>query len=169
MRTIFDLILSNWFIVVIAYIVLSGIMKKLRTGGKGGRGVPQPQGRAPRGGMPTFGGDGSGWPGSANPMPKAKPVQARPTDSGGARPQLVDMGGRRSQAAPPPPPEENAAAISAPKQSTAAGAALSSGEPPGSGESAAAAFGSLTAQDAARGVLWAEILGPPRAKRPFRR
>ncbi|MGF9912124.1 hypothetical protein ABEX47_29160 [Paenibacillus ehimensis] len=167
MRTIIDLILSNWFIVVIAYIVLSGIVRKLRTGGQGGRGVPRPQGRAPKGGMPPFGGDGSGWPGSANPMPKAKPVQARPADSGGARPQLVEMGGRRSQ--PTPLPEDAAVAAPAAERPSAAAAAPSSAEPPGSGESAAAAFGSLTPQDAARGVLWAEILGPPRAKHPFRR
>lgn len=167
MRTIVDLILSNWFVVVILYIVLSGIVRKLRTGGKGGRGVPQPQGRAPKGGMPPFGGDGSGWPGSAKSMPKAQPVQARPSALGGDRPQPAEMDRRRSQ--PAPLPDANAAAAPAPEQPSTAAAALPSADPRGSGESAASAFGSLTPQDAARGVLWAEILGPPRAKRPFRR
>ncbi|WP_054975961.1 hypothetical protein [Paenibacillus sp. A3] len=167
MRTIVDLILSNWFVVVILYIVLSGIVRKLRTGGKGGRGVPQPQGKTPKGGMPPFGGDGSGWPGSAQPMPKAKPAQARPADSGAPRQQRAEMDCRRSQ--PAPLPEAIAAPAPAPEQPFSAAAAFPSAEPRGSGDSAAASLGSLTPQDAARGVLWAEILGPPRAKRPFRR
>lgn len=168
MRTILDLIMSNWFVVVILYIVLSSIVRKLKTGGKGGRGVPQPQGRTPKGGMPPFGGDGSGWPGSAKPMPKAQPVQARPADSGGARPQPAEMDRRRSQ--PAPLSEANAATASASEQPSTAAVTSPFAEPQGTGENAAAAaFGSLTPQDASRGVLWAEILGPPRAKRPFRR
>ncbi|MFB0845510.1 hypothetical protein [Paenibacillus oleatilyticus] len=164
MRTILDLIMSNWFVVVILYIVLSSIVRKLKTGGKGGRGGPQPQRKAPKGGMPPFGGDGSGsgWPGSA------KPIQARPADSGSVRPQPVEMGGRRSQ--PAPLPEVAAAAALAPEQPSKAAVTPAFAEPQGTGENTvAAAFGSLTPQDAARGVLWAEILGPPRAKRPFRR
>ncbi|GLI08306.1 hypothetical protein YDYSG_43370 [Paenibacillus tyrfis] len=158
MRTILDLIMSNWFVVVILYIVLSSIVRKLKTGGKGGRGVPQPQGRTPKGGMPSFGGDGSGWPGMAKPMPKAQPVQARP----------AEMDRRRSR--PAPLPEASAAAASASEQPSTAAVTSPFAEPQGTGENAAAAaFGSLTPQDAARGVLWAEILGPPRAKRPFRR
>ncbi|MCP3772009.1 hypothetical protein NLX71_01570 [Paenibacillus sp. MZ04-78.2] len=167
MRTILDLILSNWFVVVILYIVLSSIVKKLKTGGKGGQGVPQPQRRTPKDSMPPFGGDGSGWPGSAKPMPKAQPVQARPAAPGGVRPQLAEMEPRRSQLAPLP--EDVAAASPASGQPSAAAAAFPFAKPRGSGESTAAAFGGLTPQDAARGVLWAEILGPPRAKRPFRR
>ncbi|WP_010491820.1 hypothetical protein [Paenibacillus elgii] len=167
MRTILDLIMSNWFVVVILYIVLSSIVRKLKTGGKGGRGVPQPQRREPKGSMPPFGGDVSGWPGSAKPMPKAQPVQARPAASGNVRPQPAEMGGRRSK--PASLPEANATAASAPERPSAVAASPSYAEPQGSGENAAAAFGGLTPQDAARGVMWAEILGPPRAKRPFRR
>ncbi|KZE76480.1 hypothetical protein AV654_23760 [Paenibacillus elgii] len=167
MRTILDLIMSNWFVVVILYIVLSSIVRKLKTGGKGGRGVPQPQRREPKGSMPPFGGDVSGWPGSAKPMPKAQPVQARPAQSGGVRPQPAEMDRRRSRLAPLP--EANAAAAPSPERPSASATAPSFAELQGPGENAAAAFGGLTPQDAARGVLWAEILGPPRAKRPFRR
>ncbi|GMX66822.1 hypothetical protein Elgi_60950 [Paenibacillus elgii] len=168
MRTILDLIMSNWFVVVILYIVLSSIVRKLKTGGKGGRGVPQPQGRTPKGGMPSFGGDVSGWPGMAKPMPKAQPVQARPADSGGVRPQPAEMDRRRSR--PAPLPEASAAAAPTPELPSKAAVTSPFAGPQGTSENAAAAaFGGLTPQDAARGVLWAEILGPPRAKRPFRR
>ncbi|MGG1600111.1 hypothetical protein [Paenibacillus naphthalenovorans] len=147
-----EFILDNWFILVIIYIGLSTFMKTKRGGdepkdqpGRPARPVPQ--------GMPPFGGDGPG---------RAKRVQGR------QEPKAVPAPEARAAAAPEP--RQEPARAQAPRPRTAQRTPASGF--PGSSvpvQSPVKASFRATSEDLARGVLWAEILGPSRAKRPYRR
>ncbi|WFA20762.1 hypothetical protein ERY13_27700 [Paenibacillus mucilaginosus] len=154
-----EFLLSNWFILVIGYILVTSFLRKARGGG----GEEQP----PRRAMPPFGGGGEGgWP----TRPAAPPAARRgaagcpAVAGGGARPAKPER-----ERLPEPEP---AAAAQAQRQKPQASRPQSV---PAAAERPSARWGGwrkplrLRPQDAAQGLLWAEVLGPPRAKRPYRR
>ncbi|WP_159883839.1 hypothetical protein [Paenibacillus puerhi] len=135
--------------------------------------------------MPPFGGDRSGWPTSQESPPvRKKPVAAAPlkpvrqaadeydraelhrersdrdgrsydySESGDSRTSVSQASGQETARAAYSPSEASLGRLQASGSTSAA-----SGEP----------LGALRPEDVARGVLWAEILGPPRAKNPYRR
>ncbi|AFC32262.1 hypothetical protein PM3016_5568 [Paenibacillus mucilaginosus 3016] len=84
-----EFLLSNWFILVIGYILVTSFLRKAR--GCGGEEQP------PRRAMPPFGGGGEGgWPTRPAAPPAARPAE-RP--SGGGAPFRRRWGGWRQAAA----------------------------------------------------------------------
>ncbi|UUZ85507.1 hypothetical protein LJK88_19470 [Paenibacillus sp. P26] len=157
---IIDFVLKHWYLVVILYIVLSSILRSVRPA-QSGRGSTAP-GR-PAKGMPPFGGGGMGWPGrSAEPrMSKASPSPRREAPSAKPSPSPA------MKAAPTAESVQTAAAGHGHEERLKVSAQPSERSKPAAG--AGTSPGLLNPEDASRGVLWAEILGPPRAKRPYRR
>jgi hypothetical protein len=133
---IINFLMSNWFLLVIAYIVINGLLGRWKSsrGGSGGQG-PAPS-------MPPFGGDGSGWP---------KQKTSRPSQGQSAAP--VPGAERQS----PVPTVERTERMELARTVVTPEKTLQ--EP----------LEAPTGKELARGVLWAEILGPPRSRRPYRR
>ncbi|TVY09654.1 hypothetical protein [Paenibacillus cremeus] len=155
---ILQFLFKNWFILIVLFIIVGRIFGRIR----GATGAAPQQGR-PSKGMPSFGGGPGTGPtsgreeGRARRMPAT--VQAQPTYKASTAPVMTrgaDAPERASEAVPA------ATRTPQPIHKAPAEAAADTASPAGG-------LGPLTAQDAARGVLWAEILGPPRAKRPYRR
>ncbi len=126
----------------------------------------------PRNRMPDFGGGNGGQrrpPGS----PPTRGVPMRPRPEQPARPRETPPA--VSSAPPEPASHQSSAAYEAP----AAEAALKPREKPVSAAAAQAApyatipsesFGNApTREDLERAIVWSEILGPPRARRPHRK
>lgn len=162
-------LLDNIWLVVIVLFVVSRMLAK------GGAGK---QGQGPR--MPSFGG-GDEPAGPAQPM-------HQPAERAERREAPASMhrgGGRPDSAAGTPFDDRRGAQQSMPLRSErerpkrthapeaayradAKTAAQGASRKPASGPNAAAAA-ALSKEDIRKAVLWAEVLGPPRAKRPFRR
>ncbi|CAG7606110.1 hypothetical protein PAESOLCIP111_00881 [Paenibacillus solanacearum] len=156
---IIEFILNNWFIVVILYVVATTVLKRA----KGSGASPQRPGRVPsKGGMPPFGGGGgpSGWPG-------------QPQQGGDRSPSMTQAAPAPAKAAPAVKPQPAATAKPAAAPAYARIDArqarlLPQQEPAAARGEATPTPLAVSPQDALRGVVWAEILGPPRAKRPYR-
>ncbi|MGG1516754.1 hypothetical protein ABE504_15205 [Paenibacillus oryzisoli] len=146
-------LLKNWYIVLIALTFLYQVNKR-KQGAKGSG--------APKTGMPTF---GSGARGPAQPAPAKRAPQKA---AAAARPKAPASGAYAHA-------EDDAYAVKPPKSAKASPFGAS---PQAAGESSVYA-GDLTAalpfpaepkpEQVLQGVVWAEILGPPRAKKPYRR
>ncbi|TDF96735.1 hypothetical protein [Paenibacillus piri] len=155
-----EFILNNWYLAVVAFFLLSGLIKR----SKGS----QP----PKKSMPPFGGGPGGWGGGTTP-----------TITTAKRPGQEEGRARGEDAQPRPRPEPRHAPeykhessevdvwqqsdidmrkgeISMPKHTDNAYAAA---EPHASRSSV------FDADKLAQGIMWAEILGPPRAKKPYRK
>ncbi|WP_461480250.1 hypothetical protein [Paenibacillus sp. PvR052] len=155
---IIEFILNNWFILVIIYIVISTFTKNK----KGRAEQPDKPNRPARpapGGMPSFGGDGPGLP--KRTKERQGPMAAPPAENRAIVPQEIRQEPAPAQA---PRPERMQRSRSTP-QTQASGLR----RPSVRQQSPVTASFRPTPEDLARGVLWAEILGPPRAKRPYRR
>nr|WP_256257463.1 MULTISPECIES: hypothetical protein [unclassified Paenibacillus] len=190
-----EFLLQNWVVVAIAFFVLSSMFRK---GGARSRDTESGQGRGrQQGGMPTFGGgpgkpgrpssplggDRSGWPTSAEAPPVRRqqpsgPVPGQPQRRASTGRQdaaeRVDVSGRSWDL------PEAASRSEAASRTVRQDAAEKPGSQPspapasrfgdsGSSRASEGLLGDLRPEEVARGVLWAEILGPPRAKRPYRR
>ncbi|CRF28858.1 Uncharacterised protein [Mycobacterium tuberculosis] len=147
---ILEIILNNWFILLIIYIAISTFMKAKR-GGTERPDQPSRPARPVPGGMPPFGGDGPRWPKRPKERQESKaagPAETRPEPAAvqAQRPERI-QGPRSVLQTPVPALRKSSVRTQTP--------VTSSFRP--------------TPEDLARGVLWAEILGPPRAKRPYRR
>lgn len=164
---IISFLLEHWIIVVIVYFVFSSIFKRMKPGNSPG---PQSPGK-PASGMPPFGGGGSGWPTGQDARPMRKAASARPQTASVKRepargseskpgvirdPEILQGASEVVQAAPAVQQKPGLG------ERARSEAEIAAPEPP-------AARGALRPEDAALGVLLAEILGPPRAKRPYRR
>ncbi|WP_248926662.1 hypothetical protein [Paenibacillus hamazuiensis] len=160
-----ELLFKHWYLLFIAYIVYTMIRAK-RQAASGGE--PKP----PRGAMPPFGG------GAPLGRP-AKPAAAKPpAQSGRAAGPAAAPGTAARPAASAPAP---AAATAEPRGAAMPPVPASAPErrPPAAapktrGSEAGEALPPLLAEDGSakrqllQGVLWAEVLGPPRAKKPFK-
>ncbi|MGG2199320.1 MULTISPECIES: hypothetical protein [Paenibacillus] len=168
---IINFLLENWIVVAIVFFVFSSLFKQMKQGNSA---KPQSPGK-PVSSMPPFGGGGSGWPkgSDARPMRKAAPGQpqaasAERADTRGHanKPPVIRESAERQAAAEDP----YAAQRERRERPLAVGRGLGERVTGGAGAAEpASAPGPLRPEDAALGVLWAEILGPPRAKRPYRR
>lgn len=158
-----EFLLKNWFIVVIAFVVLNNIWKsaKARAGNDGNK-------TAPKQAMPPFGGDGGGtggWGKTAKqpPITKAKPSAARSEESPKPMiqkvPLLSDIGAKERDVWDDSPLESKPSLSRAERKP-------SSAAQPSQGRLSTK---TVNRDSLAQGVMWAEILGPPRAKKPFRR
>jgi hypothetical protein len=147
-RILLNLLFDNPLVALIAFGIVSFVVNKLRGAGAG-------QGNAPRrGGMPPFGGDGPLAP-PARPdggMSRGESAgRARPLEPAAAPPEPA-LAAARADAEPAPRP------AAAPKRRPAAPAA----------SAASARSPGVHARNAAQGMIWSEIYGPPRALRPHR-
>ncbi len=183
---IIDFLLNNIVFVIVAIGMLFSFLSKL----KGAENQP----KRPKHSMPPFGGDTSGWPLPRDiaPMPPRRSVEperrpAAERDARGGTLQPAAQAQDDGQYAAAAPLSGNRAAAEDGEGAAAGG--FTAYEPPASSplpaanrtgpaaatkQQAAAVPSPLSPErpDAAaivRGVVWSEILGPPRAKKPFRR
>ncbi|MGG1553061.1 hypothetical protein [Paenibacillus ferrarius] len=146
-------LLKNWYLVLIALTFLYQVNKR-KQGAKGSG--------SPKTGMPTFGG---GARSPSQPSPARRATQMATAAPGSKAP----ANGVHTRA------EDDAYAVKPPKSAKASPFGAS---PQAAGASSVYA-GDLTAaqpfpadpkpEQVLQGVVWAEILGPPRAKKPYRR
>ncbi|MEK8129662.1 hypothetical protein WMW72_17285 [Paenibacillus filicis] len=172
-----EFLLNNWVFVAIAFFVLSSLLKK--GGGRTGNAQrPNSPGGRPNS-MPPFGGGGMGWPSKGEPpaarraSAEAEPAPGRPVRSSGQEYQSPS-GSRETSVYDrmDEPAGPSAAAVPITPRYAREGVQASSrpaSDAPAGSASPSSPLGSLRPEDVARGVIWAEILGPPRAKRPYRR
>lgn len=163
-----DLVFENPVVAIVLFAVISLAMNKLRGGGGGS----QPEQRTPRpGSMPPFGGDGpirggpfggrtsdAGSPPTAPPRRATlAPAPASPGPSSEEAPWREREDPRAAHEAPAP--------VDAPKSERAKPATAS----PVRGRQVVATSNGLHARNAAQGMIWSEVYGPPRALRPHHR
>ncbi|MDF2657784.1 MAG: hypothetical protein K0Q94_575 [Paenibacillus sp.] len=153
MERLLEFISANLGLVIfVAGIALTFLARLRKEGGNGQNGRRRPKSNPM---MPSFGGDSSRtdrrWPAPSYPQPEtsapAERPQARPAERADGRTDLT-----------------------APLSVAASGMGDSPVSGTGRGPSAAPGEGiepELSPSEAMRGMMWAEILGPPRAKKPF--
>lgn len=164
MEQLIEFVTGNMWLVIAAVVFLLSLFRKAK--GE----------ETQKGGMPDFGGNGSapgrqggspvpkqqGGPAPA-PRPRQQPVHGSPrpqakqavhTDSQHSERDRQQPGASRQQPA-----------SSATKSFQAAN--VNSGERPAALRSPAS--GEAGAEEIRNAILWAEVLGPPRAKKPYRR
>ncbi|XID95377.1 hypothetical protein ACF3MZ_13050 [Paenibacillaceae bacterium WGS1546] len=167
--------MNNFIYVIIALGILSMLFRK------------SPLEQNPPNRMPDFGGEGRPRPGGRPPVPGTRPEAGEPSRPGPvSRPPRdpfpdgmeIPPAPRAPMPRPPAPrpsaqtptvydtPDAVAASFAAARPTASASA--SRGVAPIAGSIAADAR-ALTREDLARAVIWAEVLGPPRARRPRRR
>ncbi len=157
-RILLNIVFDNPLIAIVAFGVVSFMVNKLRGAGAG-------QNPPRRGGMPPFGGDG--------PLaPPARPDgrMSRGEPAGPARPPAyeVEPYDAPAQYEPEPAYEPPARERDPAPAATASPKRRADPSPTvGSAPSPARAAG-LHARNAAQGMIWSEIYGPPRALRPHR-
>jgi hypothetical protein len=168
MMTLFSFLLDNIFFVVIIIAVLSSFFGKLRSTqsnpGEPGNGMPPFMGEPSRGtiGREAGGGRGGDGPRAAQPSTTDAARTSRP--SAAERSELrqslasfqTEEGNSRNE-------REFESAyrrdVPARQSITAAHTQAAEHEMP---------LKTLTRNEAVQGMMWAEIFGPPRAKRPYR-
>jgi hypothetical protein len=145
-----EFLLKNWIFVIIALTLFAQFRKASSRRGAD---------KSPRGGkgsMPTFGGN-PGIPGGSTAKPIQMPVaEKRQTSGSGFNSAIPYLEGRDRVSNRFP--KENAASSETEHLHQDAYT-----------ESAAAGTFPTSANKLAQGIIWAEILGPPRAKKPYRR
>jgi hypothetical protein len=134
-----DLLLKNAHIIILVAIGLFTMWTKARK-----------QQRQTGTGMPSFGGPTTAGAGERR--------EKRPSTSAGSNAIRSEQEQQRTASA----------------SAASSGAVMSSGRPGAAAAKAArsseggSSDGGLTLDNAAQGVIWAEVLGPPRAKNPYR-
>lgn len=151
MNPLVDLLIDNIGAVIVIAVAAISLLGKMKLN------VGNPTGTRPMRPMPSFG----GGPGERElPTPDVKPQ--RDWESG----EGITMEGETGRVRASVPPYS---AVT----TAAGGAAASHGSvtvnPPAQMDGAAGASLAPDKEDLRRAVLWAEILGPPRAKRPHGR
>jgi hypothetical protein len=151
-----EFLLKNWIFVIIALALFSQFRKKASPRGD------QSQ-RSEKSGMPTFGGN-PGIPGSLAGKPINKPAAEKQQASG-------------SGFNPPPKSSKESLMDSGRTFMDSGASSLVSKESTQTDSLYQDAYADPVTTDTlqtskrqlAQGIIWAEILGPPRAKKPFRR
>lgn len=148
-NTLIDLVFDNFFVVIILLGILSFLTQKIRGGGNPSRG---PQRRGPTSSMPPFGGDGplgggGGLFGRPGDGPNREPLRRQQAESAPQYPKYAEQKPERTLPADDIQPMPGVAAR---RQGGGAGKARAI---------------RLDAADAAQGMIWAEVFGPPRARR----
>ncbi|MCY9658429.1 hypothetical protein P5G65_01580 [Paenibacillus chondroitinus] len=152
MEQLIVFLFKHWYLVIIAITFLYQLQNKGRRASQKGQ----------RMGMPTFGES----PGQAQRRPEARELERRgnaPSEPSGAlRDEL-----RRPSASQDATsnPKTKVSPFSSPKQAEIGGSSVYAGD-----LTAPAPFPESPNQDQLlQGVVWSEILGPPRSKKPYRR
>ncbi|MCZ8511173.1 hypothetical protein O9H85_01705 [Paenibacillus filicis] len=158
--SLIDFLLKNWIFVVIAYMAVSVVVKRMRPPSSA-EAPPKKAPAKPARGMPPFGGGGFGWPGQPAETGMTKASKATRPAGSSAVPG--------SHPGDPGPKADPAYESPAARMERGESRRTLPAAPDGAVKTAERAEPLLSPQDAARGVLWAEILGPPRAKRPYKR
>ncbi|PZE22700.1 hypothetical protein [Paenibacillus xerothermodurans] len=184
---VIEFFLKNWYFAILLYFLLSGLVKQFKSDGD------KAQKSTPKAGMPPFGGGGAGWgrPTAAPTVTTTKPAAAASGEASHTAGAQLRRDSSEAAAA-------QGASRGAPQAVAQATAGHSEGElserdfwqstevqtpPPAdpqrsryllgeSGRSAGRSAGLQSALDSerlAQGVLWAEILGPPKSKRHLRK
>jgi hypothetical protein len=157
-----ELVLDNLFVVVILFSVVSFLVNKLR-------GAAQPNQTPRRSTMPPFGGEG---PFGGNPMAPAPatPTATRSTGGGMSRGEpTMDTAPVARSAEPsrqevidrerfPEQPSSPPLRVSKPEAYKRSSSPVPKASTPSAGRSI-----SLHARNAAQGMIWSEVFGPPRA------
>jgi hypothetical protein len=150
-----EFLLKNWVFVIIALALFSQLRKASPRGDKSQRGGQS--------GMPTFGGN-PGTPGSMAGETISKPAaEKQKASASGFNPppnaskeSLMDSGRILMESGSSSLPSKESTQTDNPYQDAYA-------------DSATTGTLQTSKKQLAQGIIWAEILGPPRAKKPFRR
>lgn len=150
MEQLIAFLFKHWYLVIIGLTFLYQIQNK------GRRAREKAHGK----GMPSFG----EAPGQAQRRPEAGKLEQKglgsPQSSGGTREELS-----RPRALPTSASGPKASPFSSSKQANSEGSSVYAGD-----LTAVSPFPESPNQDQVlQGVVWAEILGPPRSKKPYRR
>ncbi|OCT17152.1 hypothetical protein A8709_24540 [Paenibacillus pectinilyticus] len=153
MEQLIVFLLKNWYLVIIALTFFYQMNSRRKRAGQS----------APRPGMPTF---GNAPEGAKRPV-EARNVQAKPANSVDrverVRDEFNQSGFAKQTVAPPKQktsPFPSQASKNAPADSPVYADEISSSSP---------FLDNPKREQVLQGVVWAEILGPPRSKKPFRR
>ncbi|MBP1961460.1 hypothetical protein [Paenibacillus aceris] len=152
MEQLIAFLFKHWYLVIIGLTLLYQIQNK-------GRRASQ---KAPGRGMLSFG----EAPGQAQRRPEAGKLEQKglgsPQSSGGIRDELSRPNAMQSSASGP---KAKSSPFSSSKQANAESSSVYAGD-----LTAASHFPESPSQEQVlQGVVWAEILGPPRSKKPYRR
>lgn len=162
MEQLIAFVTGNLWIVIAAVVFIFSLLRKVR--GE----------EAQKGGMPDFGGSGSapgrqgGSPiprqGGAAPAPRPRqqPVQGSPRPQAKQPMQADTQHTERARQ-----PSRQPAAMPAPAALPMRAAAVNAGERQAGLQSPASSKAGT--EEIRNAILWAEVLGPPRAKKPYRR
>ncbi|MCS7463468.1 hypothetical protein N0M98_25510 [Paenibacillus doosanensis] len=157
-------LLSNWYIVVILYIVLRTIARTVKP--PAGSPPKAGPGGASKQGMPSFGGGEGGWGRTV------KQTVTKTMQKSAANNRQNDQGAALSSQSSQQPQNgagrgyQSAEGLTSKASSSAAPRRLQS-VPAASQAEPAQPTVAPSASQLAQGVIWAEILGPPRAKKPY--
>ncbi|MEC0265685.1 hypothetical protein [Paenibacillus anseongense] len=152
MEQLIEFLFKHWYLVIIAITFLYQLQNKGRRASQKGQ----------RMGMPTFGES----PGQAQRRSEARELERKvnaPTEPpGGLRDELRRPSASHNAASNP---KTKVSPFSSPKQSDLGGSSVYEGD-----LTAPTPFPESPNQDQLlHGVVWAEILGPPRSKKSYRR
>lgn len=152
MEQLLVFLFKHWYLVIIAITFLYQLQNK-------GRRASQ---KAQRMGMPTFGES----PSQSQRRPEARELERKTVESSQPLGGLRDEFGRLSAAHNAvPTPKTKVSPFSSPKQASLDSSSIYAGD-----LTLPSPFPESPNQDQLlQGVVWAEILGPPRSKKPYRR
>lgn len=163
MNELFELLMRNIGLIIVIAGFLLTFATKLRAGKNGQPGKP---GRRPSPMMPSFGGDAP-HDGQSRPQRSLHGGDERRTDAASTGERTNERGSRQER-------------LFDYADETVAGTAIErssfaerSDRPRASDdreakEEGAQGIAEFSGEDAVRGIIWAEIMGPPRAKKPYR-
>ncbi|TLS50342.1 hypothetical protein FE782_20145 [Paenibacillus antri] len=152
-RVLLNIVFDNPLIALIAFGIVSFVLNKARGAGAG-------KGDNRRGGMPPFGGGGPLAP------PNGGGGMSRGEPAGRERPPAFEQETAHYEPSVQPAAAYEPAATPSPSE-----AALSRRRPaaaPAASKPAPTRSAGVHARNAAQGMIWSEIYGPPRAVRPHR-
>ncbi|THF72777.1 hypothetical protein [Cohnella fermenti] len=174
MEKLIDFILSNIYFVIVAIGLVYGMFfRKSSDSGKKPNRMPDFGGGGARPGTPQAPSSRPGAPGepAAGPRPAARPAAPREREQPRYRlPERPETASAPEAAPVRPAPVHAAERAPKPAQAGVAAASPYAASAPASPIYASSPGGlQPTREELARAVVWAEVLGPPRARKPFRR
>lgn len=152
MEQLIAFLFKHWYLVIIAITFLYQLQNKGRRAGQ----------KAQRMGMPTFGES----PSQAQRRPEARELERKIVEPSQPMGGLRDEYGRPSaEQNVSASPKTKVSPFSSPKQTNLDSSSIYAGD-----LTLASPFPESPSQDQLlQGVVWAEILGPPKSKKPYRR
>lgn len=181
-----ELILHNWVFFIIAFFFLRGVFKR----SKGESKPPGTRPAAPNSGMPPFGGGGAGtgtgWGKKVPGLHKGKSVPAASSERQGERTSPAAPAASRTTVKPQSRQDAAVPVFKGQQQGREPEASFWDASPlegdsiarrarkkPVNGDNGdftdSGSMKPLSRNQLAQGVIWAEILGPPRSKKPYRK